>query len=60
MMVFTNFFRDQMDRFGEIDIMVNNIAETISNKGIKLLLNADDPFVSRFGKSQVIRLCTMV
>ena len=36
-----------MDRFGEIDIMVNNIAETISNKGIKLLLNADDPFVSR-------------
>ena len=26
MMVFTNFFRDQMDRFGEIDIMVNNIA----------------------------------
>ncbi len=44
MMVFTNFFRDQMDRFGEIDIMVNNIAETISNKGIKLLLNADDPF----------------
>ncbi|WP_436855691.1 MurT ligase domain-containing protein [Staphylococcus caeli] len=47
MMVFTNFFRDQMDRFGEIDIMVNNIANAISNKGIKLLLNADDPFVSR-------------
>ena len=33
-----------MDRFGEIDIMVNNIAKSISNK---LLLNADDPFVSR-------------
>ncbi|MCU5746214.1 Mur ligase family protein [Staphylococcus sp. SQ8-PEA] len=47
MMVFTNFFRDQMDRFGEIDIMVDNIAQSISNKGIKLLLNADDPFVSR-------------
>ena len=47
MMVFTNFFRDQMDRFGEIDIMVNNIAKSISNKGIKLILNADDPFVSR-------------
>lgn len=47
MMVFTNFFRDQMDRFGEIDIMVNNIAKAIENKGIKLLLNADDPFVSR-------------
>ncbi len=47
MMVFTNFFRDQMDRFGEIDIMVDNIAKSINNKGIKLLLNADDPFVSR-------------
>ena len=33
MMVFTNFFRDQMDRFGEIDIMVDNIAKSISNKG---------------------------
>ncbi|WP_251942699.1 Mur ligase family protein [Staphylococcus sp. Marseille-Q5304] len=47
MMVVTNFFRDQMDRFGEIDIMVDNIAKAIQNKGIKLLLNADDPFVSR-------------
>nr|WP_263312824.1 Mur ligase family protein [Mammaliicoccus sp. Marseille-Q6498] len=47
MMVVTNFFRDQMDRFGEIDIMVDNIAQSIKDKGIKLLLNADDPFVSR-------------
>lgn len=46
-MVFTNFFRDQMDRFGEIDIMVNGIISAIQGKGIHLLLNADDPFVSR-------------
>lgn len=46
-MVFTNFFRDQMDRFGEIDIMVNGIISAIQNKGIQLLLNADDPFVTR-------------
>ncbi|EIA4762260.1 Mur ligase family protein [Staphylococcus pseudintermedius] len=46
-MVFTNFFRDQMDRFGEIDIMVNGIISAIENKGIQLLLNADDPFVTR-------------
>lgn len=44
MMIFTNFFRDRMDGFGEIDIMVNNIAKSISNKGIKLLLNADASF----------------
>jgi UDP-N-acetylmuramyl tripeptide synthase len=47
MMVFTNFFRDQMDRFGEIDILVDGIADHIKGKGIKLILNADDPFVSR-------------
>ena len=52
MMVFTNFFRDQMDRFGEIDIMVNNIAKSISNKGIKLILNADDPFCKSFENSE--------
>ncbi|MBI5974738.1 Mur ligase family protein [Staphylococcus canis] len=46
-MVFTNFFRDQMDRFGEIDIMVNRIISAIENKDIQLILNADDPFVSR-------------
>ncbi|MGV3244352.1 lipid II isoglutaminyl synthase subunit MurT [Staphylococcus sp. 11261D007BR] len=46
-MVFTNFFRDQMDRFGEIDIMVNRIISSIQHKGIQLILNADDPFVSR-------------
>lgn len=49
-MVFTNFFRDQMDRFGEIDIMVNNIISAIENKGIALILNTDDPFVSRLKK----------
>ncbi|WP_414042459.1 MurT ligase domain-containing protein [Macrococcus animalis] len=46
-MVFTNFFRDQMDRFGEIDILVDRIADNIKGKGIELILNADDPFVSR-------------
>lgn len=38
MMVFTNFFRDQMDRFGEIDIMVNNIAKSISDKRYKTII----------------------
>lgn len=46
-MVFTNFFRDQMDRFGEIDILVDKIADNIKDRGIQLILNADDPFVSR-------------
>lgn len=46
-MVFTNFFRDQMDRFGEIDILVDSIANHIKGKSIELILNSDDPFVTR-------------
>lgn len=50
LMVFTNFFRDQLDRFGEIDILVNKIGEVMKNTNAKLVLNADDPFVSRLGR----------
>lgn len=50
LMVFTNFFRDQLDRFGEIDILVNKIGEVLKTTDAKLILNADDPFVSRLGR----------
>lgn len=50
LMVFTNFFRDQLDRFGEIDILVNKIGEVLKKTDAKLVLNADDPFVSRLGR----------
>ncbi|MGF9890769.1 Mur ligase family protein [Priestia megaterium] len=50
LMVFTNFFRDQLDRFGEIDILVNKIGEVLKTTDAKLVLNADDPFVSRLGR----------
>lgn len=46
MTIFTNLLRDQMDRFSEINVVVNNIVRSISSKGTKLILNADDPFVS--------------
>ncbi|MBI3590357.1 MAG: DUF1727 domain-containing protein [Candidatus Melainabacteria bacterium] len=39
----TNFFRDQLDRFGELDTTVNLIKKGISNnKNTTLVLNADD------------------
>lgn len=50
LMVFTNFFRDQLDRFGEIDTLVNKIGEVLKKTNAKLILNADDPFVSRLGR----------
>lgn len=46
-MIFTNFFRDQIDRFGEIDLLVQKIIDTIKPFNIELVLNGDDPFVNR-------------
>lgn len=45
--VVTNFFRDQLDRFGEIDVLINHMAKAIKQTKATLLLNTDDPFVMR-------------
>ena len=50
-LVVTNLFRDQLDRYGEIDTTAKKIQEAINkNKNLTLLLNADDPIVANFGK----------
>ncbi|MBF0710184.1 MULTISPECIES: MurT ligase domain-containing protein [unclassified Gemella] len=48
--VFNNFFRDQIDRFGEIDTLIESIVKQIKGKNIQLILNSDDPFVIRLDK----------
>ena len=50
-MVFTNFSRDQMDRFGELDTLVDRIIDSLKDRDISLILNSDDPFVRRLAKS---------
>ncbi|MGB9780419.1 MurT ligase domain-containing protein [Caldanaerobacter sp.] len=49
--IVTNFFRDQLDRFGEIDLIVDKVAKALSRlqKDSIVLLNADDPFASSLG-----------
>lgn len=43
----TNLFRDQLDRYGELDTTAKKIQEAIDkNPNIKLILNADDPMVT--------------
>lgn len=42
----TNFFRDQLDRFGELDTTVKLIEEGINNTNATIVLNADDPRVA--------------
>lgn len=46
MAVVTNFFRDQLDRYGEIDMIVRQVDKALSATPAKLVLNADDPFAS--------------
>jgi lipid II isoglutaminyl synthase (glutamine-hydrolysing) len=46
--VVTNFFRDQLDRYGEMDRLISVLEKAISPVETKLILNGDDPFVMRF------------
>jgi lipid II isoglutaminyl synthase (glutamine-hydrolysing) len=46
--VITNFFRDQLDRYGEIENTSAVIYEAIKPLDTTLILNADDPMVAKF------------
>lgn len=56
--VITNLFRDQLDRYGEIDITIEHLTKAIKMApNAKLLLNADDPlcyYFSTFNKNEYI------
>jgi len=52
-LIVTNLFRDQLDRYGELATTASYIQKAIDkNKNLKLILNADDPLVSNFGKNR--------
>lgn len=47
----TNLFRDQLDRYGELDTTAKKIQDAISkNPKLKLLINADDPMLAGLGE----------
>ncbi|MDR1168319.1 MAG: MurT ligase domain-containing protein [Heliobacteriaceae bacterium] len=49
-LIVTNLFRDQLDRYGELDTTAKLIKDAIKkNPDLKLILNADDPLVADFG-----------
>jgi UDP-N-acetylmuramyl tripeptide synthase len=47
--VVTNLFRDQLDRFGELDTTASLINKGIAVNKSKAILNADDPNVAQLG-----------
>jgi UDP-N-acetylmuramyl tripeptide synthase len=48
--VVTNLFRDQLDRYGELDTTAALIGEGIESTEAQLYLNADDPLVASLAK----------
>ncbi len=44
--IVTNFFRDQLDRYSEIDMLIDKIKNSIQDN-TTLILNANDPFTMR-------------
>lgn len=52
-MIITNLFRDQLDRYGEIDITMDLLREAIDMAGdVTLILNGDDPLTATFGEGR--------
>ena len=51
--VILNLFRDQLDRYGEVDVIMEKWQKSIEklSKGTRLIINADDPGVALLGKS---------
>ena len=50
-LVILNFFRDQLDRVGEVESLILKINKFLENYEGNLVLNADDPNVARLGKA---------
>lgn len=51
--VFLNVFRDQLDRYGEVDTVVKNWAETVKfiNPKTNILINGDDASLNKLQKA---------
>lgn len=47
--IVTNVFRDQLDRYGEVDHALAMLRRGISYPGIQLITNADDPLAASLG-----------
>jgi lipid II isoglutaminyl synthase (glutamine-hydrolysing) len=53
-LVLGNLFRDQLDRYGELEIIADRWAQVVAQQpaDTKLVLNADDPLVADLGRGE--------
>ena len=45
-----NLFRDQLDRYGELETIAERWEQTLQERPTKLVLNADDPLIADLGR----------
>ena len=52
MLILGNLFRDQLDRYGELELLADRWADLVAERGERtaLVLNADDPLVADLGR----------
>jgi lipid II isoglutaminyl synthase (glutamine-hydrolysing) len=50
--VLGNLFRDQLDRFGELEAIADSWAELLSGSPARAILNADDPLLADLGRER--------
>jgi lipid II isoglutaminyl synthase (glutamine-hydrolysing) len=50
-MLLGNLFRDQLDRYGELEAIADRWAAVVAASSAKLVLNADDPLIADLGRS---------
>jgi lipid II isoglutaminyl synthase (glutamine-hydrolysing) len=50
----SNLFRDQLDRYGELELLADSWAELVAEQGgrARFVLNADDPLVADLGRER--------
>ena len=54
-LLLANLFRDQLDRYGELDTIADRWAQVAATTGAALVLNADDPAVADLGRERTAR-----
>ena len=55
LLVLGNLFRDQLDRYGELERLADEWADLVASLDAELVLNADDPLIADLGRDRELR-----